>query len=148
MTRPGTIADADPVPVVVSYLRGRADVLAEFGDPARVGKENVPPYPRLRVSNPPSGSDRFLGRLVAPVVRLECLGDLDGTPGAEALRRGLYVALGAVADLPAHTPGPGEPIVTYVESSAAGGEVPTTGGQPRWLADVRVYLCHPDTVPT
>jgi hypothetical protein len=147
VTRPGTIADADPVPVVVSYLRGRADVTAAFGA-GRVGKENVPPYPRLRVSSPPSGSDRFLGRLVAPVVRLEALGDLDGTPGAEVLRRCLYVALGALAALPAHTPGPGEPIVTYVESNAAGGESPTVGGQPRWLAEVRVYLCHPDTVPT
>lgn len=148
MTRPGTIADADPVPVVVSYLRGRADVTAVFGDPARVGKENVPPYPRLRVSNPPSGSDRLLGRLVAAVVRLEALGDLDGTPGSEVLRRGLYVALGALAELPERTPGPGEPIVTYVAANAAGGESPAGGGQPRWLAEVRVYLCHPDTVPT
>jgi hypothetical protein len=135
------LAAADPVPAVIEWLGSHPVVTAALGGAGRVGFDNAPPYPRLRVTEGTGGDDRDLRWLLAPEVQIEALGDLDGSPGKEALRQALYTALGALAELP-DQPSTAGPVITAVRSSRAGGWVPEASGQPRYLAAVRVHV-HP-----
>lgn len=138
----GRLAQADPVAVAIPWLRQHPDVLALLGgDPSRVGGENLPPYPRLRLTDPP-GSDRGLRWLLAPSLQIEALGDLDRTVPKKALRDLAYTALEALVELAEAATPLGHPVVTAVESSGGTGWVPMADGQPRYLSTVRLYL-HP-----
>jgi hypothetical protein len=125
----------------MAWLSGHAAVTAAFGGADRVGAVNEPPYPRLRVIDT-GGDDRDLRWLIAQDIQVEAYGDLDGAPGKAELRRILYVALGALAELPDQPPAVDYPIITSVRSLRGGGWVPEPTGQPRYLAAVRVYA-HP-----
>jgi hypothetical protein len=93
---PADLAAADPVSVVVARLRRPGDtrVRAELGlgpdddASAHIGSRNVPPYPRLIISDPPGGSNRGLRWLMSPSVQVEAVGDLDGRPGEVPLPNG------------------------------------------------------------
>ena len=135
------LARADPLPRVLSWLAAHPAVTAELGGAGRVGAVNEPPYPRLRLLDV-AADDRGLRWLVAPEIQVEAYGDLDGSPGKAALRRILYVALGALQELPDQAPTPGGPTITGVVSSRGGGWVPEPSGQPSYVAAVRVYT-HP-----
>lgn len=141
---PGTLADADPVPVVIAWLNAHSMVTAALGGTGRVGFWNEAPYPRLRVLDV-GGDDRELLWLTSPELQIEAYGDLDGSPGKAQLRRILYVALGALIELPNQPVPPGQPVVSYIKSTRAGGWMPEPSGQPRYVAAVRVY-CHPPAV--
>jgi hypothetical protein len=132
------LARADPMPRVLSWLSGHPVLADALGGTGRVGAFNEPPYPRLRITDP-GGDDRDLRWLISTEVLIEAYGDLDGSPGKAALRRILYLALGALAELPEQ---PGSPVITAVRSSRAGGWVPEPNGQPRYLGSVRVFS-HP-----
>jgi hypothetical protein len=142
------LAAADPVAVVVARLRGSDKVKTELGFTAdddvddHIGLRNVVPYPRLIVSDPPGGSLRGLRWLMSPIVQVEAVGDLDGRPGAAALRRLLLVALQEVAGVPETPSMPGEPVVTNIGADGSLGWVPLPNGQPRYLSSVQVFL-HP-----
>lgn len=149
------LAAADPVAVVVARLRRPGDtrVRAELGvgpdddlGPC-IGARNVPPYPRLIVSDPPGGSNRGLRWLMSPVVQIEAVGDLDGRPGKAALRRLLFVALQDIKGIPDEATPPGEPVVTEVTSDGSAGDVPLPNGQPRYLSSVNVHLHPPQPQP-
>lgn len=135
------LSGADALAAAVAYLGSHPVVLREFG-PGRVGGTADPPYPRIRLTDTPGGSDRDLTWLLEPEVAVEVLGDLDGTPGKAELRRLLYVVLGALADMPFAPAAPGRPVVTSVRSAAAGGWSPTPLGQPRYVATLLVGV-HP-----
>jgi hypothetical protein len=139
------LARADPLPRVIAWLDGHPAVVEALGGAGRVGAGNAPPYPRLRVTDPPGGDDRRLLWLISTLVQVEAYGDLDGTPGKAALRRILYVALGALAELPEQDTPAGGPVITDVRSSAAGGWSPLPSGQPRYIATVQVWT-HPAPV--
>jgi hypothetical protein len=137
------LVDADPVAAVVGFLAAHADVVAEFGAGVRVGARNEPPYPRIRIQDPPGGDDRELRRLVATVVQVETLGDLDGTTTKAALRRLHYVALTSLAELAERVPAVGEITVTAVLPNGGAGWSPDpVSGQPRYVSTVRVWF-HP-----
>jgi hypothetical protein len=136
------LARADPLPVVLAWLDGHPALVEALGGTGRVGPVNEPPYPRLRVTDPPGGDDRDLRWLISTEVLLEAYGDLDGSPGKAALRRILYLAVGVLAELPGQPYQPGQPVITDVRSSRAGGWVPEPTGQPRYLGSVRVFS-HP-----
>ena len=136
----GDLAAADPLPRVARWLSDHPAVVEALGGPGRVGADNAPPYPRLRLLDTPGGDDRDLRWLTVVSLQVEALGDLDGAPGKEALRRALYTALGALAELPNVPCPPGLPVITAVRSARAGGWVPEPSGQPRYVAEVRVYV--------
>lgn len=136
------IVRADPLPRVIQWLSGHAAVVAALGGPDRVGARNVPPYPRLIVTDPPGGDDRYMRWLMSKAVQIEAVGDLDGTPGKAALNTALYTALGVLAELPEEEAPPGGPVVTAVRSAVAGGWSPLPSGQPRYVATVQVFA-HP-----
>lgn len=134
---------ADPIPRVMAYLAAHGQVGDALGAPGdasgHIGPGNVPPYPRVRLFETPSGSDGDLRRLISPELQLEFLGDLDGAPGKAELRRIAYLVLGALAELP-DQPAPAEgPVITAVTSSRAVAWLPEPTGQPRYIAGVRVW---------
>jgi hypothetical protein len=139
------LEDADALAAAISFLSTHERVIAALGGEGRVRGTNEPPYPRLRLSSVP-GSDRDLRWLLAPAVRLEALGDLDGSQTSDELRRILYIALGALTEMPEQEYGPGEPVVTNVASAGAGGSAPLPTGQPRWMSTVGVSI-HPSAAP-
>lgn len=141
MTYAEDLAAADALPRVVAWLSTHSEVTASLGGSGRVSAVNEPPYPRLRVLDT-GGDDRGLRWLLAQDVQIEAYGDLDGMPGKSELRRILYVALGAVMELPDQPQTVGYPTVTSVRTVQAGGWVPEPSGQPRYLATVRLYV-HP-----
>jgi hypothetical protein len=144
---PGNLAAADGLAAARVWLLSHPAVTAALGGPDRVGPRNVPPYPRLLLTDGPGGSDRNLRWLIAPLITVAALGDLDGTPGKAELRRILYVALTALAELPDFPTAPGAPVVTQVESAAGVGWSPEPTGQPRYIASVRVFIHPPQGVP-
>ena len=141
----GDLADADPVAIARAHLLADPVVTEVLGGEDRVGSHNEPPYPCVRLLDPP-GDDRFLTHLIAPLLQVEVLGDPDGSPGKAALRRVLYTVLQSLVRLPEVPALPGEPVVTSVVSTGGGGWSPEPTGQPRYLATVRLYM-HPATEP-
>src|SRR4051812_35940944 len=112
------LSTADPIAVVLGWLRQHPAVLAELGnDPAHVSGVNEAPYPHVRVTSGPGGSDRDLRWLIAPEVLIEVYGDQAGAPGEAELRRLLYVVLSAVKELQDQPFGPDEPVVSAIRSA-------------------------------
>lgn len=136
------LVDADPVAVARAYLTTHAEVLEALGGPDRISANNEPPYPHLGMLDTPGGSDRDLQWLIAPEISLTLWGDMDGSPGKAVLRRTLYVVLQALRDMPDVPTVPGQPVVTHVQSTGAGGWSPEPTGQPRYLARVQMFM-HP-----
>lgn len=139
----GHLTRADPIAVARPWLLSRAAVTDVLGGPDRVLATNRPPYPCVVLTDPP-GDDRNLRHLIAPLLQIEVLGNMDGTPGKHVLREALYTILDELVLLPEQPTGPGDPVVTHVESSGGGGWVPLPTGQPRYLSTVRLYM-HPGT---
>jgi hypothetical protein len=133
------LARADPIPRVVSWLADHPALAAELGGAGRVGLFNRPPYPLIRVTDPPGGDDRDLLWLIAKNLQLEAYGDLSGAPGKAQLHRILYVALGALMELPDQVITTGGPVITAVRSTGAVAWSPEPSGQPRYVATVHVY---------
>lgn len=144
----------DPVPLVTWWLQQHPAVTTSLAG-GHVSMWLEPPYPCLRLTDTTAGSDGDLIWLTSPEIQVEAYGDLDGAPGKQALRALLYTTLGALMEL-AQAPWPyaggsgddppsGCPVVTWVQSSRAGGWSPLASGQPRYLAAVRLY-CHPAAI--
>lgn len=136
------LARADPLPPILTWLSNSAAVTSALGGSGRVGAYSERPFPRLRVTDVPGGTDDYLTRLIAVRIQLEALGSVDGGPGKEELRRILYTALGALEELPRADPPPAGPVIVRVKPAQAGGYVPETDGRPRYLGQVLVW-CHP-----
>ncbi|MER6830932.1 hypothetical protein ABT352_33400 [Streptosporangium sp. NPDC000563] len=136
------LADADPVPLVLAWLREHEALATVLGGPGRVGAYSEPPYPRLRVHEVPGGTvGQRSGELLHAVtscVQLEALGAGADAPGVGALKRIVMVALGAVAELPGQ-PYVSGPVITGVRYLAgSGGPMPDIDGRLRWVAKVLV----------
>lgn len=148
----GSLADTDVVALARRYLDAHPRIIEVLGSEGRVASLNEPPYPRIRLSDPP-GDDRSMQHLIAPLLQIDVLGEPGMSGQKPALRRALYTALEVLGELPeAQALGQwarvaGEPVVTDVQSSGGGGYVPEPaagqpGGQPRYIATVRLYV-HP-----
>ena len=135
------LVDTDPVALTLAYLSAHTDVVAAVGGAGRVRGVNEPPYPRIEITNP-SSNDRDLRWVIAPVLQVAALGDLDGTPGPAALRRILMTTLVALKAWPDIPRGPGEAVVTEVRSVSGAADSPLATGQPRWISRVQLWV-HP-----
>jgi hypothetical protein len=141
------LAAADALAVARAWLDAHEGVRRAL-DPVnvaggRVGPYNEPPYPRLRLSEAP-GDDRDLRWLLAPVLTIEALGDLDGTITPTVLRQIMYAALGALTELPEAEVPPGQPVVTSVRSLSGAVNSPLPTGQERYVTTVQ-FSIHPPT---
>ncbi len=141
----GHLTEADPIAAVRPRLLASSDVTAALGGDNRVRARNEPPYPCAVLTDVP-GSDLGLRHLIAPVLQVEVLGDMDGTHGKPQLRRALYTILETIAKIPDTVQAdPTLAVITAVVSTGGGGWVPLPTGQPRYLATVQVYM-HPPQV--
>lgn len=141
----GDLSTVDPIAVARTWLNSRTAVTDALGGPDRIGPYNEPPYPRVRLTDPP-GNDRDLTHLVAPLLQVEVYGDPDGSIGKPELRRILYIVLQELRAIREQEFGPGETVVTDVVSTGGGGYSPEPTGQPRYLATVALYM-HPGRTP-
>ena len=143
----GDLADTDVVALSRRFLAAHPGVTEALGGEGRVASLNEPPYPRVRLTDPP-GDDRDLTHLIAPLLQVEVLGDPGLTGQKPELRRAMYRVLQALRDLPEQqalgewTREAGEPVCTAVTSTGGGGYVPEPTGQPKYIATVRLYV-HP-----
>lgn len=143
----GDLVDTDVLALTRRYLLTLDSVSEVLGGQGRVGPRNEPPYPMLRLTDPP-GDDRALNHLIAPLVQFEMYGDPAATGQKPLLRKALYRVLSEMALLPERQATrefehrDGEPWVTAVVSTGGGGWVPEPSGQPRYLATLRLYV-HP-----
>jgi hypothetical protein len=141
------LVDADPAAAVIAYLNGHTAVEGALGGAGRISARNEPPYPHLGVTDTPGGTDRDMRWLTGPEITLTLWGDLDGTPGKAALRRIFYTIVQALRDFPDQPTEPGQPVVTEVRSTGAGGWSPEPTGQPRYLGRVQVFMHPPQSIP-
>ncbi|MEV8634272.1 hypothetical protein AB0395_21715 [Streptosporangium sp. NPDC051023] len=132
------LARTDPIPRVIAHLSSHPEVTAALGGPDRVGLDNVAPFPRLVITDPP-GDDRNLIKLVISTVQIEAYGDLDGTIGKGALKALCYLALAALKELPELPTPPGGPVITEVLGGVGVGWSPEPSGQPRYVAQCRIW---------
>jgi hypothetical protein len=143
---PHPLVEVDPAALAITYLSGHPDVAAAFaaygGAAGRVAGVNRPPYPRITVADPPSGS-QLLTWHVSTWVAIEVIGDLDGTPGKSALRHIAMTVIGALAQWPDATFEPDDPVITQVMAQIPGW-APLGTGQPRYVGTATVWL-HPPT---
>lgn len=139
------LVDVDVLAEAIAHLGAHPALTAALGGPGRVGGENVPPYPRLILSDPPGGDDRGWTWLIARNVLLEAVGDLDGRPGKAALARIMRIATAALHELPTRPAVPGKAVVTAVTASGGAGYSPYPTGQPRYLVTHQVWA-HPGKV--
>jgi hypothetical protein len=137
-----SIADADPIAEVLSWLQAHPTVLAEFGGPGHISGLNEPPYPHVRVASSGGGDDGDLTWVVSPEVLVETYADPDGMPGQAELRRLHYVALLAAVELPRRAHTAEMTVVSSVLPSSTAAAVPLPLGQLRWTSALRVTL-HP-----
>ncbi|GAA4209402.1 hypothetical protein GCM10022252_75880 [Streptosporangium oxazolinicum] len=137
------LARTDPLPRILDWVGSHPAVLGVFGGAQdRVGAYSKRPYPRLRITDVPGGTDDMLTRLMAVRVQVEALGEVDGGPGKEELRRIFYTAVGALGELPAAEPTVEGPVIVRIRPAQAGGYLPEADGRPRYLGQVTVW-CHP-----
>lgn len=141
----GELFEVDPIGLARPWLLQREAVTFALGGPDRVLPKNEPPYPCVVLTDPP-GNDRDLTHLLAPLLQIEVLGDLDGTPGKPALRRILYIVLSELKLMAEQDFAPWDTVVTNVGSTGGGGWSPLPNGQPRYLATVQIHA-HPGRVP-
>lgn len=140
----GDLTAADPLAVVVSWLKAHAAVAAEFGGPDHVSGLREGPWPHILVE-PGQGGDLGDGTwLIRPEVTLTVFGDPDGSPGRAELYRLAMVAFQAVKGLEdrSYSPGDGQPVVSEVRPTGAVAWNPLRTGQGSWTFGVFVSL-HP-----
>jgi hypothetical protein len=141
MTEP-TLADADPVSVLLAWLQQSDEVADALGGPNRVSGIAEAPWPHLVIDHGAGGDLRDLNWAIAPEVTLEVHGDPGGWPGKAELRKILMrcaTAAKGVVEAP-HTPG--QPVINGVKPSGLLVWSPLVNGQPRWLMNLSVTL-HP-----
>ncbi|MDH6628659.1 hypothetical protein M2271_006492 [Streptomyces sp. LBL] len=141
MTEP-TLADADPVSVLLAWLQQSAEVADALGGPGRVSGISEAPWPHLVIGHGPGGDLRDLNWATAPEVTLEVHGDPGGWPGQAELRRTLVRCAQVVQGIVEAPQAPGLPVVNGVKPSGLLVWSPLVNGQPRWLMHLSVTL-HP-----
>lgn len=136
------VVDADALAVVLAALNAHQGLRDAFGhgEAPFASSRNEPPYPHVKITDTPGGTDRTLHWLTSQELTVETHGDLDGTPGKAALRRLHVLVLQTIRDLP--TAEQDHPVVTGVTFPGARGYVPEPTGQPRYLSRVQIQI-HP-----
>ncbi|MGW1275490.1 hypothetical protein ACWD4V_00840 [Streptomyces tsukubensis] len=136
------LADADPVSVLLPWLREHPRVSEVLGGPGRVSGISEAPWPHLRVTHGPGGDLRTLTWATEPEVTLEVHGDPGGWPGQAELRRIILTCATAATELPGVQALPGHPVISGIRPSGTLLWAPLADGQPRWILGLLVAL-HP-----
>lgn len=137
-----TLADADPVSVILAWLQQSPAAADALGGPGRVSGIPEAPWPHLLVGHGPGGDLRDLNWVISPEVTLEVYGDPGGWPGKAELRR-ILLRCAAAAQARVEAPHvPGEPVISGIRPSGVLVWAPLVDGQPRWLMTLSVTL-HP-----
>lgn len=143
-----TQADADPVAVVIDWLKGAPEVGVLLGGPERVSGQSEAPWPHLAVFDGPGGDLRDMRWDAEYEVSLELTGSPDNVEGDAALRRIMLGILAVVAHLPeeqvvyATTP-----VVSRVRPSGTYGWADMPSTQRRITSGVYVTIRPPSVVP-
>lgn len=138
------LADADPVPVVLSHLRQHTGLLAEVGGDA----DNITgiveaPWPHVRIATAPGGDLRDMRWAAETAVLIEVFGDPAGKTGEAKLRRIAFTVLEAVKELEGADAAPGKPFIARVSAADVPASVPLTTGQRKWSATLRLVARPP-----
>ncbi|MFI5990290.1 hypothetical protein ACIBAC_00350 [Streptomyces sp. NPDC051362] len=137
-----TLADADPVSVLLAWLLQSDEAADALGGPDRVSGQSEAPWPHLVVGPGAGGDLRDFNWAIAPEVTLEVHGDPGGWPGQAKLREILVNCATAAKGIVDAPPVPGRPVVSGVKPSGLLVWSPLVNGQPRWLMNLSVTL-HP-----
>lgn len=137
-----TLADADPVSVLLAWLQQSAAAADALGGPGRVSGMAEAPWPHLAIGHGPGGDLRDLQWATAPEVTLEAYGDPGGWPGKAELRRILIRCANAAQEIVEAPHTPGLLVINGVKPSGLLVWSPLVDGQPRWLMNLSVTL-HP-----
>ncbi|MFD7505380.1 hypothetical protein [Streptomyces sp. NPDC059850] len=137
-----TLADADPVSVLLTWLQQSEEVADALGGPGRVSGIAEAPWPHLAIGHGPGGDLRDFRWATEPEVTLEVHGDPGGWPGKAELRRVLVRCAQAAQGVVEAPHMPGQPVISGVKPSGLLVWSPLVDGQPRWLMNLLVTL-HP-----
>ncbi|MFM9634495.1 MULTISPECIES: hypothetical protein [Streptomyces] len=137
-----TLANADPVSVILAWLQEHPQVADALGGPGRVSGIEEAPWPHLRIDHGPGGDLADLRWRIAPEVTLEAYGDPGGWPGKAELRRILLRCAQAAQELVEAPHVPGRPVISGIKPSGLLVWSPLVDGQPRWVMNLSVTL-HP-----
>lgn len=137
-----TLADADPVSVLLAWLQQSTEAADALGGPGRVSGIAEAPWPHLVIGHGAGGDMRDLRWATAPEVTLEVHGDPGGWPGKAELRRILIACAQAAQGIVEAPHTPGRPVINGVKPSGLLVWAPLVDGQPRWLMNLSVTL-HP-----
>lgn len=128
-------ADADPIVVVLEWLRGHPQIETLLGGPGldHVSGIEEAPWPHLVVGEGAGGDLRDLQWAGDYEVTLELVGFPDGRPGKAAMRKTALRILRLVADLPEQQPADEtRPAVSRVRPSGVALYQARTNGQPTY----------------
>jgi hypothetical protein len=137
-----TLADADPVSVLLAWLQAHPEVADALGGPGRVSGIEEAPWPHLRIDHGPGGDLRDMNWAISPEVTLEAYGDPGGWPGKAELRRILLRCAKAAQELGEAPHVPGQPVLSGIKPSGLLVWSPLVDGQPRWVMNLSVTI-HP-----
>lgn len=138
------LAAADPVAVVLAWLKDHPVTTEVLGGPEHVSGILRAPWPHLQVTEGAGGDLRGLVWDAEYEVSFELYGSPEGHPGKAAMRAQAVRLLRAVLDLPEEQQiDPGVPVVSDARPSGVFAYTPTTVGQPRWTFGAFVTLRPP-----
>lgn len=137
-----TLADADPVSVLLAWLKQSPEAADALGGPGRVSGLVEAPWPHLVIGHGPGGDLGDLRWVTTPEVTLEAYGDPGGWPGKAELRRILVRCAQAAQSIVEAPHTPGRPVINGVKPSGLLLWSPLVDGHPRWLLNLSVTL-HP-----
>ncbi|HEY1177008.1 MAG TPA: hypothetical protein VGF17_12695 [Phytomonospora sp.] len=137
-------ADADPVEVVLDWLRGDPEVLDLLGGPEHLSGIPEAPWPHLVVGDGTAGDLRDFRWDAELEVTLNLYGAPDGAPGASAIRRLLYrIAARAAALADEQAVEVTTPVVSRVKPSGRDIAQALSNGQPLLSLGVLVTIRPP-----
>lgn len=138
------LADADPVALVLTFLKAHQVTAAELGGPTNVSGIHEAPWPHLIVTEGPNGVIRDSLWSQEQEVILSLVGDPTGMPGKAELRRKLLRLVAAVCALPeVEVTDPTKAVVSNVEPNGNVVYTPLTTGQPAYDATITVTVRPP-----
>lgn len=141
-------ADADPVEVVLAWLKNHPQVGDLLGGPDHATGLMEAPWPHLVVGDGTGGDLRDFRWDAELEVAFDLYSHPNGAPGTSAMRKILMRVLRVVADLPEEQVVTDEtPVVSRVRPAGTYSWQPLTNGQLRVSSSVYVTIHPPKVVP-
>lgn len=143
---PVALAAADPVPVLLPWLRANPIFNETVGGPEHVSGAVRDPYPHIVITDSPGGgpSDGYYSH--DPELLLQAVSSPDGTPGKYELRRLLVITAGLLCAYPDEGITSNRAVISNVRLSSPFVYVPDprnptqVGGAGRWQVTLRMRV--------